>query len=74
MTETRARKLNVTNLVTLFLIFAVITLAADLAGMIQFDLAGLLAGLVFFGFLVGIGYLAEKFGVARYLGWDKPFK
>lgn len=70
MTETGERKLNVTNLVTLVLIFAAITLGAHLAGILQFDLAGLLAGLVFFGFLTGIGYLADKYGVAKYFGWD----
>lgn len=70
MTETHARKLNVTNLVTFVLLFAAIILGAHLAGIVKFDLAGLLAGMAFFGFLIGIGYLAEKFGVARYLGWD----
>lgn len=70
MTENQGRKLNVGNVITFVLISAVVTLGADLSGMIQFNLAGLLAGLVFVGFLVGIGYLAEKFGVARYLGWD----
>jgi len=70
MTENQARKLNVKNLVTLALIFAAITLGAHLIGILTFDLAGLLAGLVFVGFLIGIGYLAEKSGVARYLGWD----
>ncbi len=74
MTENQTRKLNVTNFVTLVLIFAAITLGAHLAGRIQFDLSGLLAFLAFFGFLIGIGYLADKSGVATYLGWDKPFK
>jgi hypothetical protein len=61
MTETMARKLNVEN---------VITLGANLTGIIKFDIAGLLAGLVVFGFLIFIGYLADKSGIARYLGWD----
>ena len=73
MTENQERKLNVTNLVTLVLIFAAVTLGAHLAGILNFDLDGLLAGLVFVGFLIGIGYLADKSGVATYLGWDKQF-
>lgn len=73
MTETIVRKLNVKNTITFVLIVAVITLAADLSGRIQFDIPGILASLVFFGFLIGIGYLADKSGVATYLGWDKQF-
>lgn len=70
MTENQARKLNVTNLVTLVLLFAAIILGTHLAGIVKFTLAGLVAGLAVFGFLICIGYLAEKYGVARYLGWD----
>jgi len=70
MTETMARKLNVENLLTVVSVFAVVTLGANLTGRIKFDIAGLLAGLAFFGFLIFIGYLADKSGAARYLGWD----
>ena len=70
MTETMVRKLNVKNTITFVLMVAVVTLWADLSGRIQFDIPGLLAGLVFVGFLIFIGYLADKSGLARYLGWD----
>lgn len=71
MTENQARKLNVENIITFVLIFAAITLGAHLTGMIKFDIAGFLTALAFVGFVIFIGYLADKSGVARYLGWDK---
>ena len=70
MTENKA-KLNVENIVTFVLVFVAITLGAHLTGILKFDIAGLLAGLAFFGFLIFIGYLADKSGVARYFGWGK---
>lgn len=70
MIENKA-KLNVDNIKTFVLVFVAITLGAHLTRMIKFDIAGLLAGLAFIGFLIFIGYLAEKSGVAKYLGWDK---
>ena len=66
MTETKARKLNVENIVTFVLVFVAITLGAHLTGMIKFDIAGLLAGLAFIGFLIFIGYLIHKSGLGRY--------
>jgi len=71
MTENKVRKLNVENIVTFVLVFVAITLGANLTGIFKFDIAGFLAGLAFVGFLIFIGYLADKSGVARYLGWDK---
>ena len=65
------RKLNVCNLVTFILLFIAMMLGAILAGLLPPDPVGLLAGLAFVGFLIFIGYLADKSGVARYLGWDK---
>ncbi len=71
MTENKARKLNVENIVTFVLVFVAITLGAHLTGILRFDIAGLLAGLAFMGFVIFMGYLADKSGVARYFGWDK---
>lgn len=71
MTENQARKLNVENVITFVLIFVAFTLGAHLTGIVQFDIAGLLAGLAFIGFVIFIGYLADKSGIARYLGWNK---
>lgn len=71
MTETKARKLNVENIITFVLVFVAFTLGAHLAGIVKFDIEGLLAGLAFMGFVIFMGYLAEKSGIARYLGWDK---
>lgn len=71
MIENKARKLNVENLITFVLIFAAFTLGAHLAGIVKFDIAGLLVGLAFVGFVIFIGYLADKSGVARYFGWNK---
>lgn len=71
MTETKARKLNVENIITFVVLFVASILGAHLAGIVKFDLAGLLAGLAFVGFVIFIGYLADKSGIARYLGWDK---
>lgn len=74
MTETMARKLNVENLITVVSVFVVVTFGVNLTGIIKFDIAGLLAGLAVFGFLIFTGYLADKSGLARYLGWDYQFK
>ena len=71
MTENQARKLNVENIITFILIFAAFTFGGLLAGIIQFDIAGLLAGLAFMGFVIFMGYLADKSGIAKYFGWDK---
>lgn len=71
MIENKARKLNVENLITFVLIFAAFTLGAHLAGIVKFDIAGFLTGLAFVGFVIFIGYLADKSGVARYFGWNK---
>ncbi len=61
MTENKARKLNVENIITFVLIFVAFTLGAHLAGIVKFDIEGLLAGLAFVGFLIFIGYLAGDF-------------
>ncbi len=66
MTENKARKLNVENIVTFVLIFVAITLGAHLAGIVIFDIAGFLAGLAFVGFLIFIGYFIHKSGLRRY--------
>ena len=66
MTENQVRKLNVENLINFVLIFIALTLGAHLTGMIKFDIAGLLAGLAFIGFLIFIGYLIHKSGLGRY--------
>ena len=71
MTENQARKLNVENIITFVLIFAAFTLGGLLAGIIKFDIAGFLAGLAFIGFVIFLGYLADKSGIARYFKWDK---
>lgn len=71
MTENKVRKLNVENTITFVVLFVAFTLGAHLAGIVKFDLAGLLVGLAFVGFVIFIGYLADKSGVARYLGWNK---
>ena len=68
MTENKARKLNVENIVTFVLIFAAFTLGGLLAGIIQFDIEGFLAGLAFVAFLVFIGYLADKSGISKIFG------
>ncbi|MFH0904073.1 MAG: hypothetical protein V1854_02645 [Methanobacteriota archaeon] len=65
------RKLNVHRLVTFILLFIAMTLGAILTGLLPPDPVGLLVGLAFVGFVIFIGYLADKSGVARYLGWDK---
>lgn len=46
-------------------------LGAIIAGIIPPDPVGILVGMAFIGFIVFIGYLADKSGIARYLGWDK---
>ena len=66
MTEKKARKLNVENLVTFLLVFIAITLGGLLAGIISFDIEGLLAGLGFIAFLIFIGYLIDKSGLGKY--------
>lgn len=66
MIENKARKLNVENIITFVLLFAAFTLGAHLIGMIKFDIAGLLAGLAFVGFLIFIGYLIHKSGLEKY--------
>lgn len=73
MDDTKS-KLNVNNLVTFILLFVVGLLGAHLSGILKFDIKGLLAGLVFMGTLIFIGYLADKFGVVRYSRWDKQIK
>lgn len=62
------RKLNVSNIIMFILTFVAITLGAILAGIIPFDPWGLLAGLVFVGFLVFIGFLIEWLGLGKYFG------
>lgn len=60
MTENQARKLNVENIITFVLIFVAFTLGVHLAGIVKFDLAGLLVGLAFIGFVIFMGYLAGE--------------
>jgi hypothetical protein len=62
------RKLNVHNLVTFIILFMVIILGGILAGVIPFDIMGILAGLVLMGFLGFIGFLIEWAGLGKYFG------
>ena len=62
------RKLNVHRLVTFILLFIAMMLGAILAGLIPPDPWGILAGLVFVGFLGFIGFLIEWSGMGKYFG------
>lgn len=62
------RKLNVHNLVTFILLFITMMLGGILAGILPFDLLGILAGLVFICFLGFIGFLIEWSGIGKYFG------
>lgn len=60
------RKLNIENLVTFILTWTVLTLGGILAGVIDFNIEGFLAGLAFIGILVFIGFLIDKSGLGKY--------
>lgn len=67
-------KLNVQNLITPILLVIVMLLGGVLSGIIVFDAVGFILSLIFIGILIFIGYLIDKSGITRYLGWDGQFK